>query len=98
MDLASKRPYFYLKLCLYRFGRAQLRYKACVEKLCDRPQEAALSRPQEEHRAVAHVVCLGQPGDRQENPACPIQGLITPGLCLNLGNDTGKPRYSPDFR
>src|SRR3954470_24652023 len=24
--------------------------------------------------------------------------LITPGLCLNLGNDTGKPRYSPDLR
>src|SRR3954452_17700418 len=44
----------------------------------------------EEHRATAHPVRAGQPGDRQENSACPIPGLITPGLCLNPGNDTGK--------
>ena len=63
------------------------------------PQEAALSRPQEEHRAAAHLVRLGQPGDRQEDPACAaVPGLITPGLCLNPGNDTGKSRYSPGFR
>ena len=62
------------------------------------PQEAALSRPGQEHRAAAHPVRPGQPGDRQENPACPIPGLITPGLCLNPGNNTGKPRYSPGFR
>ena len=24
-----------------------------------------------------------------------VQGLITPGLCLNPGNDTGQSRYSP---
>ena len=43
-------------------------------------QEAALSRPQEEHRTAAHLVRLGQSGDRQENPACAgVPGLSTPG-------------------
>src|ERR1044071_6755946 len=62
------------------------------------PQEAALSRPGQEHGATAHPVRPGQPGDRQENPACPISGLNTPTLFLNPGNNTGKPRYSPRFR
>ena len=37
---------------------------------------------EQEHRATAHAVRPGQPGDRQENPACPIPGLITPGSVL----------------
>src|SRR3954447_16721825 len=55
-------------------------------------------RPVQEYRAAAHPVRSGQPGDRQEDPACPIPGLITPGLCLNPGNDSAKPRCSPSFR
>src|ERR1044071_110538 len=62
------------------------------------PQEAALSRPQEEHGATAHLVRPGQPGNRQENAACPISGLNTPRLFLNPGNNTGKPPYSLGFR
>src|SRR3954449_11758492 len=56
------------------------------------------ARPQEEHGATAHLVRPGQPGDRQENPACPIPSLITPRPCLNPGNNTEKLRYSPSFR
>src|SRR3954449_11110134 len=33
-----RRAYFYLKLGLYRFGRAQLPYKSCAEKLCNKSQ------------------------------------------------------------
>ena len=51
----------------------------------------------QEHRAAAHPVRAGQPGDRQENPARPMPCLITPEFCLDPGNDTGKPRYKPQF-
>src|SRR3954447_15901134 len=47
------------------------------------PQEAALSRPQEEHRTAPHAVRPGQSGDRQEGAPSPVIGLITPAVCLD---------------
>jgi hypothetical protein len=35
-----RRPYFYPWSRRCGFGRAQLPYKSCPEKLCDRPAEA----------------------------------------------------------
>jgi IS5 family transposase len=42
------------------------------------PSQAALTRPGQEHRTALHPVRPGQSGDRQENPARPSAGLITP--------------------
>src|SRR3954447_19232647 len=47
------------------------------------PQEAALSRPQEEHRTAPHTVRPGQSGDRQAGAPSPVIGLITPAVCLD---------------
>jgi hypothetical protein len=58
-------------------------------------QEAALSRPQEEHRAATYSVRAGQLGDRQENAAGAEPCLSTPGLCLDPEIDTAKPQYAP---
>jgi hypothetical protein len=58
------------------------------------PQEAALPRPSQEHRAVAHPVRAGQPGDCQENAARAGPGLITPGVCLDPVNNAGQPKHN----
>ena len=44
------------------------------------PQEAALSRPQEEHRTAIHAVRVGQSGHRQTGATRPTGG-ITPEIC-----------------
>jgi hypothetical protein len=42
--------------------------------------------------------CLRLPsGDRQENPARPGAGLMTPADCLGPANGTEKPNHNPDF-
>jgi hypothetical protein len=45
------------------------------------PQEAALPRPGQEHRAALCAVRPGQPGDRQENAARAGPCLMTPAVC-----------------
>src|SRR5205085_9165550 len=57
--------------------------------------QVALPRLGQEHRATAHPVRAGQPGDRQENTARAESCLIPPGLCLDPKNNNRKPDTNP---
>ena len=57
-----------------------------VEQKLVPPQEAALPRPSQEHRATAHAVRPRKPGDRQENAARAGPHLMTPGFWLDPEN------------